>query len=107
MKWMKCKNCQNELQDSFKFCPSCGEEVNKIPTCPSCKNQVKSEWALCPFCGSQLKSSAKQQEFSRPMHQQPQQYPNYPPHYEHGYHHGSSSPKRRRKKGFLGGLFSS
>lgn len=103
---MKCKNCQNDLQDNFKFCPSCGEEVNKILACPSCKNQTKPEWVSCPYCGSPLKAPAKPQDFSRPTYQPPQQQPNQPPYYEHGHHRGSSSSKRRHRRGFLGRIFS-
>lgn len=105
---MKCKNCQNELQANFKFCPACGVEVNRVFACPSCNNEVKSEWVSCPFCGSPLKSSAKQRDVAPPMHQPqpPQQYPKHPPHYEHGYHRGSSSSRRKHKRGFLGRIFS-
>lgn len=105
---MKCKNCQEEIQDNFKYCPSCGEEINK--TCHSCKSQIDSQWVSCPYCGSSLKGKSKQQDFTNivfnPQQQQPQHNTGHAPHYEHGRHHGSSSSRGRHRRGFLGRIFS-
>jgi rRNA maturation endonuclease Nob1 len=101
---MKCTRCQTEIEANFKFCPSCGEAVNKIDTCSSCRNQVKPEWVSCPFCGSALKEQAP---MPNPRHQTQYNPASQPRQYEHGYSHGSGSSKRRHKRGFLGRLFSS
>jgi len=95
---MNCPNCQSNLQEGFKFCPYCGTDVNKKMFCPSCGGKVEPVWVSCPSCGAALKGGAPrqgQQQFPRAEHQ------------PYGYRHSSSSGKHRRKKGFLGGLFSS
>ncbi len=96
---MNCPNCQQNLQNDFRFCPYCGSEVNRGLFCPSCGNKVEQNWVSCPQCGSALKGitsrQAPQQQIPRPEHQ------------PYGYRHSSTGGKHRRKKGFLGGLFSS
>ncbi len=98
---MNCLNCQKVLQGDFKYCPYCGVEVKKNLTCPSCGNKTESAWVSCPYCGAALRGTAPQQA---PPQQAPQ--PQQPPPY--GYHYGSSSNRKHRKrKGFLGKIFSS
>ena len=101
---MQCPNCQKALQGEFKFCPYCGVEVVKDATCHTCHKQVEPAWVSCPYCGSDLKAPARQ----RPYREQPARRPEQPhPPYAHGHYHGSSSDKRyRKRKGFLGRLFS-
>lgn len=95
---MNCPNCKQNLQNDFKFCPYCGSEVNRNLFCPSCRNKVEPKWVSCPHCGGALGGMAPRQV---------QQHMPQPEHQPYGYHHSSSGRKHRRKKGFLGGLFSS
>lgn len=104
---MNCPNCQKPLHEDFKFCPHCGVETNKNSNCFSCQKQVEPGWLSCPYCGAALKAR-NQHVKEYPPQIPPQNYQQNPnqPQFSHGNHHGSSSPKRRRK-GFLGGFFSS
>lgn len=54
---MKCSNCGEEVSDGIKFCPNCGENLEK-PKCPDCGHEVSDAVAFCPNCGCDLKSSA-------------------------------------------------
>lgn len=95
---MNCPNCQKQIEPGFKLCPYCGTETNISTGCPSCKKEVKPDWMLCPYCGTTLSQRGFQQHIPKPFS---------PPVYEKGHgHHGGSSGKHR-KKGFLGGFFSS
>jgi predicted amidophosphoribosyltransferase len=98
---MNCPNCQKPLQEDAKFCPNCGTAISKNLHCPSCGKKADPGWAFCPGCGASLKGAPNQNIPVQP----PQHYPQQP-HYSHGHYYGSSSRKRRRK-GFLGHLFSS
>ena len=59
-----CKNCGEQINGDFKFCPHCGakneEEIPKEETsnifCSSCGKSVNSDFNVCPFCGEKLKS---------------------------------------------------
>jgi hypothetical protein len=102
---MICQNCKANLQGDFKFCPSCGASVAQKGFCPGCGKETEASWLACPYCG---------QKFNNPSAQVlPQQHTIYEP--KHGNYHGSSSGrlfggqggKHPRRKGFLGGLFSS
>lgn len=93
---MNCPNCQKPLQEDAKFCPNCGTAITKNQHCPSCGKKTDPGWVFCPGCGASLKGVPNQ---NIPV--QPPQ-----PHYSHGQYYGSSS-RRRRRKGFLGRMFSS
>jgi hypothetical protein len=103
---MICQNCKANLQGDFKFCPSCGAPAAvQKGFCPGCGKETEASWLACPHCG---------QRFSGPsVSTPPQQNTVYEP--KHGYYHGSgsghsfggNSGKHRKRKGFLGSLFSS
>ncbi len=103
---MICHNCKANLQEDFKFCPNCGAPTVSKPFCPGCGKETDANWTVCPYCG---------QKFNNPSGTiPPQQNTMYEP--KHGYYHGESSSGRlfggrsgrhRRRKGFLGSLFSS
>lgn len=70
---MKCSNCGEEINDGIKFCPSCGENLEKQKTqdigenlvnlkCPDCGHEISDAVAFCPNCGCTLKVSAKGSE---------------------------------------------
>jgi len=47
-----CEGCDCQVQEEWKFCPSCG-----VPTrleCHSCKNKVMEKWKVCYFCEEPL-----------------------------------------------------
>jgi predicted amidophosphoribosyltransferase len=96
---MNCPSCQKNLQGDFKFCPYCGTQTTQNLICPSCQKQTEPAWVTCPYCGSGLKGQANRQIPVQP----PQQYQQ--PLYQQGNNYGSSN-KKRKKKGFLGGMFS-
>lgn len=101
---MQCSNCQKALQGDFKFCPYCGVEVINNNTCRNCRKEVDPAWVSCPYCGSDLKAPVQ-----RPARQQPPHRPLQHPPYAHGHGHyydSSSSGRYRKRKGFLGRLFS-
>ena len=74
-----CDNCGNELLESSKFCPECGQTVKakeserkisyegEIHKCPSC-GEVLSAFAVnCPSCGYEIrggKASSSAREFA-------------------------------------------
>ncbi|MDD4170143.1 MAG: zinc-ribbon domain-containing protein, partial [Desulfotomaculaceae bacterium] len=101
---MQCPNCQKALQEDFKFCPYCGTEMVKNFACHTCHKQVEPAWVSCPHCGSDLKRPVQRPIREQPTYRQEQQH--QPP-YDHGHYYGSSSSRHSRKrKGFLGRLFS-
>lgn len=69
-KFMKCSNCGEEISDGIKFCPNCGENLEKMrgtdscenlenPKCPDCGHEIIDAVTFCPNCGCNLKVSAK------------------------------------------------
>ena len=67
---MKCSNCGEEISDGIKFCPNCGENLEKMrdsdsgenlenPKCPDCGHEISDAVTFCPNCGCNLKVSAK------------------------------------------------
>lgn len=69
-KFMKCSNCGEEISDGIKFCPNCGENLEKMrgtdsgenlenPKCPDCGHEISDAVTFCPNCGCNLKVSAK------------------------------------------------
>ncbi|NLX91383.1 MAG: zinc ribbon domain-containing protein [Firmicutes bacterium] len=105
---MNCPSCRKTLQEDFKFCPYCGTQI--INNCPSCGKKVEPSWLACPYCGTALKAKTgvNPNITVQPPQPPPQYYPQDPhlPHFAHGRYY-SSSYRKRRKKGFLGRIFSS
>ncbi|MDA8442692.1 MAG: zinc ribbon domain-containing protein [Peptococcaceae bacterium] len=91
---MQCPNCHSSLQGEFKFCPHCGTQIAQKSSCSACGQPAEPSWVSCPHCGNQLRSGATEQRMHQPLH---------------GRYHGSSSSggKHRKRRGFLGGIFSS
>lgn len=58
---MKCTNCGNNVESSWKVCPFCGEKLNIKKTCSSCGKELDPSWKACPFCGESVN---KQSDFS-------------------------------------------
>lgn len=49
---MKCKKCNNEIQNGFKFCPICGTPVALAIICPKCgATDIPQDSKFCPDCG--------------------------------------------------------
>ena len=64
---MKCSNCGQEVDQSAKFCPSCGTRLEAAGEekaseagkyCPQCGAQVSAEAKFCPSCGHALAGGA-------------------------------------------------
>ena len=69
-KFMKCSNCGEEISDGIKFCPNCGENLEKMrgtdsgenlenPKCPDCGHEIGDAVTFCPNCGCNLKASGE------------------------------------------------
>lgn len=56
-----CSYCGKELEDNINFCPSCGQEVEKLK-CPKCHEEVSEEEAYCHHCGERLSKEKLSQE---------------------------------------------
>jgi len=53
---MPCHNCQYEVQDDWKVCPSCKISLEK-EKCSTCNRELEIEWEVCPFCPQQKNST--------------------------------------------------
>ncbi len=49
---IKCPHCNQECPEGSKFCPSCGNPMQK--KCPSCGHMVDPNDHFCPECGTSL-----------------------------------------------------
>lgn len=49
---MICKRCGSELKPQAKFCPKCGEKVEKVRCCSNCGKALESEVKFCSSCGT-------------------------------------------------------
>lgn len=49
---MICKRCGSELKPQAKFCPKCGEKVEKVRCCSNCGKALESGVKFCSSCGT-------------------------------------------------------
>ncbi|MFZ3233015.1 MAG: zinc ribbon domain-containing protein [Patescibacteria group bacterium] len=49
-----CPNCDAEVGEEFRFCPSCGHEL--LEECPDCGAPKDKDWKFCASCGSDGKT---------------------------------------------------
>lgn len=49
---MKCKNCGTEIGKDIKFCPNCGNKIQK--QCPMCGQEIEEGMKFCVSCGAKL-----------------------------------------------------
>lgn len=57
---MKCKKCNKEIQDGFKFCPYCSASVEITYSCPKCgATDIPKDSKFCPDCGYELVDVSK------------------------------------------------
>lgn len=49
---MKCKNCGTEIGKGIKFCPNCGNKIQK--QCPMCGQEIEEGMKFCVSCGAKL-----------------------------------------------------
>ena len=54
-----CYKCDNEIEESFKFCPNCGSNQTEIK-CPSCNYKNEPNSKFCQECGTQISGKSKQ-----------------------------------------------
>ncbi|MHA1224184.1 MAG: zinc ribbon domain-containing protein [Candidatus Heimdallarchaeaceae archaeon] len=56
----RCSNCNTEIDEGFRFCPSCGMQVGtvkkapKAEFCVNCGQKIEKRYNFCPSCGIQL-----------------------------------------------------
>lgn len=63
---VKCSRCGVEVDDFWKTCPNCGNDLekssdssppaNETDKCPSCGNQINPGETFCSGCGTEIKS---------------------------------------------------
>ena len=51
---MKCFNCENIVEESFKVCPNCGKTLPKV--CINCGIRYEDKARFCTSCGSKLET---------------------------------------------------
>ena len=51
-----CSKCDAEVEENQKFCPECGNEIEK-DVCSKCHAEVEENQKFCPECGNDLKNS--------------------------------------------------
>lgn len=71
--YMVCANCGKQIEDTAKFCWSCGQPLQRpeaaVKFCTKCGTQLRSGQKFCHTCGTPV---------ANPVHMSPQQ----PPHQE-------------------------
>ncbi len=55
-----CPQCEAALQESDRFCPSCGHA--RINPCPACGHENRTEDRFCSHCGQQLEQDGNNGE---------------------------------------------
>ncbi len=46
---IKCPCCEYPIENAFKFCPNCKEELKY--SCKSCDKKIDKDWKVCAHCG--------------------------------------------------------
>ncbi len=49
-----CPKCEAPLAENAKFCPECGEQLNKVLHCTECGKKLKPGTKFCPECGTKV-----------------------------------------------------
>src|SRR5215475_8695451 len=76
-----CQQCDLELSEAFKYCPSCGGQTSaapataqhpakatvQLPHCPSCGETFDAKWSFCVKCGHRLQSATVATQQSEAM----------------------------------------
>ena len=55
-----CPKCNTAIPPNTKFCPNCGEKIEKIGggiACPKCKTEMPPNTKFCPNCGNKMQAS--------------------------------------------------
>jgi len=60
---MRCPTCANEVLDKMRFCPECGENLEKVrermkPVCPECQTECDKGAKFCYNCGHRFAAVA-------------------------------------------------
>lgn len=53
-----CSSCSSPIQPDFRFCPFCGNDLNRPVTCKNCGRVNESDSRFCQECGSVLNAAA-------------------------------------------------
>lgn len=62
---MICKKCGSELKPQAKFCPKCGEKVEKVKYCSNCGKVLEAGMKFCSSCGTPAVETVKDETVSR------------------------------------------
>ena len=55
---LRCKYCNEELEDGMKVCPECDKPV-AANQCRKCGKELKAHWAKCPWCKEPVAKDSK------------------------------------------------
>lgn len=53
---MKCKYCNNEIDEGSVFCGYCGKKQPEVKYCIKCGQEISPDDVFCGFCGASQKS---------------------------------------------------
>lgn len=56
---MNCPQCNHEIPEGMKFCPSCGYAVPQKRYCPNCGKELHDGMVFCSSCGTNVTDSPK------------------------------------------------
>ena len=59
---VKCPKCGREADS--KFCPNCGEKLQKKTVCPHCNEEIEDDTNFCPECGEKIEEKVKTKKIS-------------------------------------------
>lgn len=57
-----CSSCSTEIQDTFNFCPNCGNDLGKPILCKNCNYPNEANSKFCQECGDALFEKFKRAE---------------------------------------------
>jgi len=53
---MKCSKCNAEIDDNARFCPECGNKIEKLQFCANCGAKLEEGATFCSNCGEKIES---------------------------------------------------
>ena len=69
---MKCKYCNQDVENGARFCPNCGNEIPQSKQCSYCGEILDEDSLFCPNCGKEvIPSTTGDQQQSTPQRPKP------------------------------------
>ena len=62
---MKCKYCNQEIDEGSVFCCCCGKKQPKVRCCIKCGREIGLEDAFCGYCGAPQKKEIGESNFTK------------------------------------------